>query len=614
MEWKGLHNRSRIFFLTFFVLVGLLNTSCFVGSKLSDEEEKLRFDSEVKSGQEVDDGISKKGFRLVIPQFPRHFNPQLRMLMHEKGLIDQLYEGLTASTVHGQFKLQQAEKIGSTLDYKEWTVYLRRDLAWSDGSPVLPSDYRRTWLEGMARRAWQEALCEVLSCDVRQMPFYQVALSSLLEGSAELIENLKPFAREEVAQQTWLSSVSQAEFWSGLNEENLKQMQLAEKTFLAREEVQTLFANFSKVKADDQKGELFVQLAQGLAAFPEWLNDPYFYPQKLNAQGLSLFNSAYRLADEEGENQAHTDKISAAKELVLLKNPYYWDVSNLHLPRLVVSVEEQAVVAYENYHNKLYDYFGEPFYSIPKERREGAILHPTALIFPSSRLGYFWVDENFSLFNSPTVRHAFYDLLDAPFLSAAILVDDSPVFPQRSSPRSDLREAAQLALQESFPVDSLEPLNEAGIVGLGGPEQTEYRLLVAGSKEWLGALRLRLLLRRSPKAEENVHFSYQTLWLPTSLQVMNRGDETLSEELSLAANWFTYLAAAGYQLPTEQADIASLSAENIQALLHTMPDWAGILPLHRRTSLILVRPNTKGIYLSPGGQLALRDVVLFPSP
>ncbi len=124
-------------------------------NKLNSIEEKLGKDQGTIEQQKV----KRRDLNLAIAALPRHQRPEFAQTLTEKALIDQLYEGPV--TFHNnRIRLQQAEKITSNAAKTVWTIKLRPDLRWSDGSRITAEDYRQSWLryltepEAEAYRAW----------------------------------------------------------------------------------------------------------------------------------------------------------------------------------------------------------------------------------------------------------------------------------------------------------------------------------------------------------------------------------------------------------------------------------------------------------------------------
>lgn len=118
---------SRVFFIFFtFLLV-----SCSTSKKEKD------IDNIKIPNTEIVTAIKKKEYNLD-PRFSNDINTD--------ALISQLFEGLTEYSAHGKIALNQAEKIEKSEDFMKWTITLRDNLKWSDGSDITAEDYVESWM------------------------------------------------------------------------------------------------------------------------------------------------------------------------------------------------------------------------------------------------------------------------------------------------------------------------------------------------------------------------------------------------------------------------------------------------------------------------------------
>lgn len=321
-----------------------------------------------------------------------------------------------------------------------------------------------------------------------------------------------------------------------------------------------------KVGIEAKGQELVIHLTEPFARFDQWLSHPFFYPTK-KAQGALLTNGAY-VVEKRGEDS-----------LELKVNEHYWDKVNLAIRHIRFQVYKQSIEAYESFRNGLVDYIGEPFYPIPRERREEASRRPEVLLFDTNTIGYFAVNKKTDFFATPERRQELYSLLDAPFLSVAILFDGSEVYPPRESPKLEEKKRIAEQLNTELTDKQKEALTETGLVGIAGPQLTEYRLLVASSKEWLGALRIRLLLHRKAEPGAHVDFAYCRDYLPTDKP----------------EDWGLLLRLReGASFPNG-FDPASL------------PKTLGYMPLHRRRAMILINSGLVGVQVLPNGLAHVKD-------
>lgn len=480
--------------------------------------------------------ISRKDLNIAIQTAPRHWRPDLPQTLAEKALIDQVYEGLV--TLHNnRVRLQQAEKITPNQAATIWQIKLRDDLKWSDGSKLTAEDYRRSWLEHLN------------------------------------LAKQKPENARSVNGQT---ENLQSEAYRGFIIENAEAYSVGK-------------AAASEVGIKVQGDSLIVKLTRPLANFPAWLSQSFFYPTKSTSDGKALYNGAYVLAEQ------------SDKAIKLQGNSTYWDAINVWLKDINIAIIADEIQAYEAYHAGNLDFIGEPFYSIAKDRREAALRSAEKLIFPMARLGYIKLqNQAHKLFSVPEKRQALYALLDAPFQANAILQDNSEVWPERKTPTQVEREKAAQVLDKGLTETDLTELKEVETVGVAGPTILENRLLVASSKDWLNALKIRFRLQRQAKANSVPDFKYCTDIAPdgemNSLLRLWDLKKTIKLDKAEAAIIWT------------DGDAKYDQAESINALWQNLASTNSILPLTSRNALLMVRPGLIGVSVDKTGKMLLSDL------
>lgn len=76
---------------------------------------------------------------------PSHLDPALASDIPSMNVTRLLFDGLTRMDEHGNPQLAVAEKMVTNFDATEWTFTLRKDVHYSDGSMVRPSDFKFAW-------------------------------------------------------------------------------------------------------------------------------------------------------------------------------------------------------------------------------------------------------------------------------------------------------------------------------------------------------------------------------------------------------------------------------------------------------------------------------------
>lgn len=339
-----------------------------------------------------------------------------------------------------------------------------------------------------------------------------------------------------------------------------------------------------------EDGLLKIELERPFPRFDQWLSHPFFYPVKTSAEGKALYNGAY--VPEKPiptAESAPADAAEAAEQhFTLTVNPQYWDAVNLRIKALHFQVFATGIEAYEGWRSGVTDYIGDPFFPVPRKRREEASRRAECLLFDVSSVGYFALNTEHFFFASPERREALYALLDPRFLSGAILFDGSPAYPDRPSPTAELKQKESDKLNQSLTDEQKQQLTETGLYGLAGPELTDYRLMVASSKEWLGALRIRLDLRRVPEPGDTRRPDWEY-----------RRDFIPSDQVN---DWALLLQLRdGLELSAESPD----PAEGFDPA--ELPVKLGYLPLEQRRAMVLITQGLAGVQVTPAGSAYVKD-------
>lgn len=115
----------------FLLLMTFLLVSC------SNNKKDKQSDNLKTSNTEIVTAIRKLDY---------NFNPKLSDSLNNDSVVSQLFEGLTEYSSHGKIALNQAESIEKSKDFKKWTIILRDNLKWSDGSEITAEDYVESWI------------------------------------------------------------------------------------------------------------------------------------------------------------------------------------------------------------------------------------------------------------------------------------------------------------------------------------------------------------------------------------------------------------------------------------------------------------------------------------
>lgn len=115
----------------FLILIIFLLVSC------STNKKEKQSDNSKTSNTEIITAIKKQEYNL---------DPKLSDSLNNDSVVSQLFEGLTEYSSHGKIALNQAENIEKSADFKKWTITIRDNLKWSDGSDITAEDYVESWM------------------------------------------------------------------------------------------------------------------------------------------------------------------------------------------------------------------------------------------------------------------------------------------------------------------------------------------------------------------------------------------------------------------------------------------------------------------------------------
>ena len=101
---------------------------------------------------------------------PESLDPHLATGIPEDHVTRELFEGLVTQDLQGNIIPGQAESWNTSADGKTWTFYLRKELKWSDGSPLTAADFEYSFKrladpETASAYGWYLATMGVVNAD-----------------------------------------------------------------------------------------------------------------------------------------------------------------------------------------------------------------------------------------------------------------------------------------------------------------------------------------------------------------------------------------------------------------------------------------------------------------
>ena len=201
------------------------------------------------------------------------------------------------------------------------------------------------------------------------------------------------------------------------------------------------------VKAVD-KTTLIVDLEQPTSYFLKLLSSHLFAPFKIE-KGQILFGGPYRVEERKEDDY-----------LLLGKNPYFWDHSQVAIEKIKIFMVCDPIVALSLYEEGDIDWIGDPFSYLPSEvlsteLSKGNLFQGPEIVFP------YWVYLNTETFplSSPLIRKALYYTVNQKEIADYLFIGDKPLFsPFPFSTHEDIAESYDLEKGREFFEQGLKDL------------------------------------------------------------------------------------------------------------------------------------------------------------
>ena len=204
---------------------------------------------------------------------------------------------------------------------------------------------------------------------------------------------------------------------------------------------------------------LEVELERKDPVFLDKLAHPIFFPSLHAGSENQFFNGPYRIQN------------SHKKELLLEKNPYYWDQKNLFFDEVFICFEHSSSKITSLFKQGKLDWIGNPCtYDTP-------IPHPRMIKPP---IYHFFIYFNTTLFplSSPLIRQAFSTVINRRLLSRCIPLPNQPLF--TFLPESLF--SSKFKITDSN-IEKGQELFEQGLKELGLTRETFPTLKISSSAE-----------------------------------------------------------------------------------------------------------------------------------
>lgn len=327
------------------------------------------------------------------------------------------------------------------------------------------------------------------------------------------------------------------------------------------------------IRVDKEKNILFVDLKEPIKNFDEYVSSPIFFPT--NEENI---RNKYELGSNLITNGAF--KIGELKEdtIYLIKNDKYWDNINTRVNKVILTLEENEIMAYEMFSRLEIDFIGLPFYDIAYERRNNYNLSPEKLSFPINKYSYIVFNNNDNILNNKELRKAMYSVIDTDFIANIILKDNSKsIFEHRHPSAKDLESAKKVFNTYK---------NQIGIQYFEDKVFTAYnktnsltndKVLISSVKDLVSTFKLPIRVKNKYDGDENFVF-----------------DEILISTNNIN-DFYKFLE---YKYNLKNIDNNSF--------LNTIP----VIPINKLNNPVLVHKNVKGFRVSPSGDVYLKYIII----
>lgn len=162
------------------------------------------------------------------------------------------------------------------------------------------------------------------------------------------------------------------------------------------------------------KYSLKVTLEYPMSRLLEMLSHPLFFPLYEASGEPYVFNGPFIL-----------HSWTRDKSLFLTKNPFYWDVENVKLDGIEISIIRDPLMAFQKYEQGDLDWIGGPFslLSLPIAQKMEDKLHKV----DTPGVAWIYCNLNHPLFSLPEIRRALSYALDREKICKKVLLNSPPL-------------------------------------------------------------------------------------------------------------------------------------------------------------------------------------------
>lgn len=299
---------KKFLLLTVLAVFSLVLAACGFGGETAEKPKEDNNDSDTT------ETTSSKELNLVIPSEPPSLHPQLATDNTSGAVLTNVFEGLTRLNDESKPEAAMAESWEISDDLLTYTFKLR-DAQWSNGDPVVASDFVY---------AWKWAL------NPNNLSEYSSLLYAIKGGEAYNLYDTEKGTEEEFAK----------------------------------------LGDAIGVKAEDEK-TLVVTLENPTPYFLELTAFKTYFP--LNQKVVEGNDKWYTNADENYVTNGpfKLDTWKHNDSIVLKKNADYWDAASVALETVNIGMVEDETTAATNFKAGKIDYLGSPFQTVALDAIDG---------------------------------------------------------------------------------------------------------------------------------------------------------------------------------------------------------------------------------------------------
>ncbi|MFJ7950467.1 peptide ABC transporter substrate-binding protein [Lysinibacillus sp. NPDC096418] len=299
---------KKFLLLTVLAVFSIVLAACGFGGETAEKPKEDNNDSDTT------ETTSSKELNLVIPSEPPSLHPQLATDNTSGAVLTNVFEGLTRLNDESKPEAAMAESWEISDDLLTYTFKLR-DAQWSNGDPVVASDFVY---------AWKWAL------NPNNLSEYSSLLYAIKGGEAYNLYDTKKGTEEEFAK----------------------------------------LGDAIGVKAEDEK-TLVVTLENPTPYFLELTAFKTYFP--LNQKVVEGNDKWYTNADENYVTNGpfKLDTWKHNNSIVLKKNADYWDAASVALETVNIGMVEDETTAATKFKAGEIDYLGSPFQTVALDAIDG---------------------------------------------------------------------------------------------------------------------------------------------------------------------------------------------------------------------------------------------------